>query len=105
MLRITTHQDPESLTFRLEGKLAGNWVRELEDCCRTTLAAHPRPAVRFDLTEVTFIDAAGKDFLAARHAQGAQLVAAGCLMRAIVAELTGGPIYNCGCREVDESIQ
>ena len=32
MLRITIHDDPGSLTFQLEGKLAGPWVAELEDC-------------------------------------------------------------------------
>ena len=47
-----------------------------------------RPALRFDLTAVTFIDAAGKAFLAARCAQGAELIACGCLMRAFVAEIT-----------------
>jgi hypothetical protein len=62
-------------------------VRELEDCWQSVLAGHPRSAIRFDLTGVTFIDAVGKAFLAARHAQGAQFVACGCLMRAVVAEI------------------
>lgn len=97
MLRISTHDDSQSLTFRLEGKLAGPWVRELEDCWHTTLAAVPRPTVRVDLTAVTFIDAGGKAFLAAAHRHGAQLVAAGCLMRAMVAEITGASIPDRGC--------
>src|SRR5262245_2475740 len=88
MLRITTHDNPGSLTFQLEGRLAGPWVREAEDCWRSTLAGRPRPAVRVDLTGVTFIDAAGKAFLAAAHARGAEFVAAGCLMKAVVAEVT-----------------
>src|SRR5437867_478089 len=32
MLRITTHSEPSRLTFQLEGKLAGPWVRELDAC-------------------------------------------------------------------------
>lgn len=96
MLRITVHDDPGCLTFQLEGSLAGSWVRELHDCWQSNLAARPQPAVRFDLSEVTYIDAAGKAFLAARHAQGAQLVAADCLTRAIVAEISGAPIPACG---------
>jgi hypothetical protein len=32
MLRITLHDNPESLTVQLEGRLAGPWVREVEDC-------------------------------------------------------------------------
>ena len=96
MLRITTHDNPGALTFQLEGRLAGPWVREVEGCWRKTLAGGPRPAVRVDLTGVTFIDAAGKAFLAAAHAQGAELVAAGCLMKAVVAELTRAPLPTRG---------
>ncbi len=95
MLRITTHNDPESLTFQLEGKLAGPWVRELEDSWQHGLAGSRKPLIRFDLTGVTYVDAAGKEFLAAKHAQGAELIAAGCLMRAVVAEITGVPDPDC----------
>jgi hypothetical protein len=45
---------------------------------------------------VTYIDAAGKDFLAARHAEGADLLACGCLMRAVVAEITAASVPDCG---------
>jgi len=92
MLRITIHDDPESLTFQLEGRLAGPWVQELADCWRSAAARKQRPVHRFDLTGVTFIDAAGKEFLAARHVQGGEFVAVGCLMKALVAEITRAPI-------------
>jgi hypothetical protein len=95
MLRITVHDNPESLTFQLEGRLAGPWVRELEECWRRTLAGR-RPTVRFDLTGVTFIDPAGKAFLAAMHREGAGFIAADCLTRAVVAEITKDPIPDCG---------
>jgi hypothetical protein len=87
MLRITTHNARDSVTFQLEGRLAGVWVRELEDCWQQASAG--TPFIRFDLTGVTYVDAAGKEFLAARHAQGAELIAAGCLMRYVVSEITG----------------
>jgi anti-anti-sigma regulatory factor len=89
MLRITVHDNAESLTVQLEGRLAGPWVRETEDCWQRTRANQRQPVVRFDLTGVTFVDAAGKEFLAARHAEGAALLACGCLMRAVVADITG----------------
>jgi hypothetical protein len=92
MLRITVHQNPVSCTFQLEGRLAGAWVREVEECRRRILAGHRRPSVRFDLTDVTFIDADGRAYVAAMHRQGAQFVAADCLTRAIVAQITSGPI-------------
>jgi anti-anti-sigma regulatory factor len=96
MLRITVHDNPESLTFQLEGRLAGAWVREVEECRRRTLAGRRRPSVRFDLTGVTFIDAAGEAYLAAMHREGAEFEAADCLTRAIVAEITKTPIRDCG---------
>ena len=91
MLRITIHHAPPTLTFRLEGRLAGPWVPELEECWRGALAGQPKPILRVDLTEVTSIDAAGWACLAAMHRQGAELVAADCLMKAVVAEITGAP--------------
>lgn len=92
MLRITVQEDPRFVTFRLEGRLAGSWVQELEDCWQSATIAGLKPVVRFDLTEVTFIDAAGKEFLAARYREGHELVAAGCLMKSVVAEITGYPM-------------
>jgi len=94
MLRITVHDNPESVTFQLEGRLAGPWVREVEECRHRTLAGRRQPAVRFDLIGVTFIDAAGKAYLADMHCQGAQFVAADCLTKAIVAEVTEPPMPN-----------
>ena len=88
MLRITTHDKPESLTLQLEGTLAGPWVKELEDCWQSTRAGRGKVAVRIDLKAVTSIDAAGKGLLAAMHAQGAELQCAGCWMRAVVADIT-----------------
>ena len=92
MLRITIHDAPPTLTFRLEGRLAGPWVGELEECWRGALAGRREPILRVDLTEVTSIDAAGQACLAALHRQGAEFVAADCLMKAVVAEITPAPV-------------
>ena len=88
MLRITVHDNPRALTFQLEGRLTGPWLRELEKCWQSTLARKQKRALCVDLTEVTFIDAAGKACLAAMHRQGAEFIAADCLTKAIVAEIT-----------------
>jgi anti-anti-sigma regulatory factor len=97
MLRITTHDNPACLTFQLEGKLGGPWVQELEDCWQKTLAGRHRAVVRVDLRGVTSVDAAGKEVLAALHARGAEFVAAGCAMRAVVAEVTHTPFSARDC--------
>ena len=87
MLRITVHDNPQALTFQLEGRLAGPWLRELEECWKSTLAHQRKPILRVDLTGVTFIDDAGKTCLAAMYRQGAEFVAADCLTKDIVAEI------------------
>jgi ABC-type transporter Mla MlaB component len=96
VVRITVHDNLESLTFQLEGTLAGPWVRELEECRRRTLTGRRRLAVRFDLAGVTFIDAAGEAYLADMYRQGAEFVAVNCLTIAVVAEITKAPIPDCG---------
>ena len=88
MLRITVHDHPEALTFQLEGSLAGPWVRVLEECWQTTVTGRRVRSLLLDLTGVTFIDAAGRACLAAMHRQGAEFIAADCLTKAAVAEIT-----------------
>jgi hypothetical protein len=96
MLRITVHDNPGSLTFQVEGRLAGPAVRELERCWRSALAGQPKPLLRVDLTAMISIDAAGQACLAALHRQGAEFIAADCLTEALVAEITRTPVPDCG---------
>jgi anti-anti-sigma regulatory factor len=91
MLRITVHDKPGALTFQVEGRLAGPWVRVLEECWQSALARQREPILRVDLTGVTFIDAAGRACLAALHRRGAEFIAADCLTKAVVAEITRSP--------------
>lgn len=88
MLRITAHDEPRVLSFRLEGRLEGPWVDELEMCWRGLVARAGTPALRVDLTGVTFVDAAGKAQLTVMHREGARFVANDCLTRAIVSEIS-----------------
>ena len=94
MLRITVHDKPGALTFHLEGRLAGPWVRVLQECWQSALASRRQPMLRVDLTEVTSIDAAGRACLAALHRQGAEFIAADCLTRAVVSEITRAPVSD-----------
>ena len=103
MLRITVHDNQESLCFQLEGRLTGPWLRELEACWQSTLAQQRKPILRVDLTGVTFIDDAGKTCLAAMHRQGAELVAADCLTKEIVAEIRQGRFQQQDCSATSPS--
>jgi hypothetical protein len=95
MLRITIHEAPRTLTFRLEGRLAGPWARELDAYWRAALAKQPQSVLRVDLTDVTAIDTAGRGCLESMHRSGAEFVATDCLMKAIVAEITRSPAADC----------
>ena len=88
MLKITTQTDATRTIFELEGRLAGAWVQELEDCWRK-VANSDRP-VRVMVCAVTFIDDKGKALLAQMHQHGAELVAEGCMNKGIVDEITRG---------------
>ncbi len=89
MLRITVNDSAGVLSFRLEGRLEGPWVSELEQCWCSMLNGTNRPNLRVDLTDVTYIDAAGKAQLARMHEHGAQFIAGDCVTRAVVAEIVG----------------
>jgi outer membrane protein len=84
MLRITIEESAKVSTFKLEGKLTGPWVNELE---QAWMAAPSGPAVIIDLADVTFIDYAGRSLLARMHESGAKLIAHSPMNRSIVDEI------------------
>ena len=88
MLKISTRTDATTTIFELEGRLAGAWVQELEDCWRK--AVNSDRSVRVMVCAVTFIDDKGKSLLAEMHQHGAELVAEGCMNSAIVEEIKQG---------------
>jgi anti-anti-sigma regulatory factor len=87
MLKITTLLTAKSTVLRLEGRLAGPWVQELERCWDTTIGTPTDHPLSLDLSAVTYVDSDGKDLLKKIHQQGAKLVASGCLTRCIVNEI------------------
>jgi|SRR5678816_267684 hypothetical protein len=86
MLRVTTTSQNQTITLKLEGKLAGPWVQEVTRVWDDT-AQSPRSDYVVDLRSVTFIDIPGQALLATMSRQGAQLIAADCLTRNIVDEI------------------
>ena len=46
MLRITVRDRPGALTFQPEGRLAGPWVRVLQECWQRAQARQPQPTLR-----------------------------------------------------------
>jgi hypothetical protein len=87
MLKITTRTDAAKPILELEGKLAGAWVEELE-CCWRAIAGQQPITVR--LKAVTFIDDHGKELLTRIYESGNELVAEGCMTKAIVEKIKQG---------------
>lgn len=89
MLRITASEADGELQIKLEGKLAGAWVAELENCWRKAAATRGNGALSVDLTGVDSVDAAGKYLLALMHKGGARFITSGCLISELVKEIRG----------------
>jgi outer membrane protein len=90
MLRITVRDSLQASTFKLEGKLTGPWVKELEQSWSAARAAGQEHPVVIDLVDVTFIDCAGKCLLARMYECGVKLVARTPLNKAIIEEIARG---------------
>jgi len=87
MLRITTSETAEGLKLKLEGKLAGPWVGELERCwCASFEGRHPAE-ILIDLAGLTFVDTAGKTLLCSMSHAGAKLVGAGLVPKSLIDEI------------------
>ena len=89
MLKITLHDTADRLCMELEGRLAGAWVPELEQCWHTTRAHQPHRQCSLDLTGVTFIDQAGRYLLQLMHRDGVRLVASSLMLQDIWGPSTG----------------
>ncbi len=88
MLRVTTEEKDGEVRLRLEGRLAGPWVEEVERSWRAALAALGSRRLVVDLEEVAFVDAAGQELLAEMSRQGGRL-SAGCpLMKYVISGIT-----------------
>ena len=91
MLKITLHDSATEFRLKLEGRLSGPWVHELEQCWKTASSTtHGRKTV-LDLAEVDFVDPAGESLLAHMHSQGVELVAVTPLICALLQQICRAP--------------
>lgn len=95
MLRITTEANPAHVTLRLEGKLAGPWVGELEHCWQSAAGGSATPVI-LDMAQVDYIDSGGKQLLARMHAAGVRLLASTPWNRAVIDEIRLGKAAALG---------
>ena len=87
MLKITVEKNTKSTTLRVEGRLTGPWVDELERAWRGITSDPADGRVAVDLTDVTFVGEEGKKLLEAMYGEGAKLKASGCATRRLVEDI------------------
>ncbi|HVN81109.1 MAG TPA: TolC family protein [Terriglobia bacterium] len=91
MLRITMLTEGDITTLKLEGKLTGPFVTELENCWSQLEPSEGEGKRVVDLGGVDFIDASGKALLTRMRQQGAELRATrGCMTKATVEAILRG---------------
>jgi anti-anti-sigma regulatory factor len=84
MLKITLRDTASEFRLRLEGKLAGLWVRELGQCWQTGASGTVGRKTVVDLREVDFVDEDGQALLCRMRQAGVRFLAATPLIRDIV---------------------
>ncbi len=87
MLRITTIDNGPTTTFRLEGRLVGDWVAELERCCISIKTADPTRKLEIDMSDVEFIDEKGEALLERWYLDGAELYGGDTFIESIIARI------------------
>jgi outer membrane protein len=88
MLRISVLNDPGVTRFKLEGKLAHEWVAEAQKAWSALSNISPKNPVVVDLSNVSFVDDLGRELLVQFHSAGAKLVGSSPLIGALIDEIT-----------------
>jgi anti-anti-sigma factor len=88
MFRATVERHGSSITLRVEGRLSGPCLSELENCWSQLAAGNGTRHVVVDLKEVTYVSSQGKQLLEKFCRAGAQLTGDGPMTRALVEQIT-----------------
>ncbi|HEV2349777.1 MAG TPA: hypothetical protein VG028_08035 [Terriglobia bacterium] len=94
MMKITFCNSSESTVLKLEGRLAGPWVNELEKTWRSVTPAAMASQLVLDLCEVTFVDAEGRQLLAEMHEAGVELMGDGIMTQYMIEGIKHGQNGN-----------
>jgi anti-anti-sigma regulatory factor len=91
MMKIQMKELNDQLTLQVEGRLAGAFVPELENCWQTARANQPNRQISVDLKSVTCIDRAGRSLLQLMHRDGVGFLRAGLAIQDILEQVMETP--------------
>ena len=86
-MKITFCNSSEPAVLKVEGKLAGPWVDELEKSWQAVKPALHAGRLQVDLCAVTYVDEAGKHLLQEMHKAGVDLVGDGIMTCYIIEKI------------------
>jgi len=90
MLRINVENRPGQVALRLEGRLTGIWVKELEEAWREMESTRQDCPLLLDVSAVEHADQAGEYLLALMARRGVQLVASSITMSELCRKIAAG---------------
>jgi anti-anti-sigma regulatory factor len=99
MLKISIKEAApgKALLLEVEGRLAGPWVDELERSWEAERSRARPEGIVVRLSNVTFIDERGRELLSKIFHAGVGLEGSGCMVRAIIAGITGAAFSAHDC--------
>lgn len=91
MLRITqVSEDSDRVCLKVEGRLIGDWVSELDRICGSCLSQ--RRQITLDMTDVTYVDRRGVETLKRILGENVRLTGANLLVQALLGRQVLGKI-------------
>ena len=84
MMKIQIHESRDRLILEVQGRLAGAWVSELEDCWQKSVKTRARRELYIDLTGLIFVDQAGHYLLRLMCKEGVNLIGNDLLQQEIL---------------------
>ena len=96
MLKITTIRESDTTIIKLEGRLAGPWIEELE---RVWNEVVQYGSMAIDLSDVTFVSSEGRQLLKSMHGQGVELRSRSLLTQFIIGQIKNTSNGDCSTRD------
>lgn len=91
MMKIQVKELDGQLILQVEGRLAGAFVPELEDCWHAVRANQPSRKISVDLKNVTCVDRSGRYLLQLMHSDGVGFLRAGLALQDILEQAMEQP--------------
>jgi anti-anti-sigma regulatory factor len=86
-MKIQVNERGERVIIEVEGRLAGAFVPELENCWKAARVSQPSRMIVIDLKNITCVDRAGRSLLQQMYCSGAGFLGAGMATEGILEQI------------------